>query len=126
MKTPVEKAYIYTMKIVGEIKKLGIKTKIKRSRARKETIEKYHPPERLHHRKWRHITFYPQNKEESNMIYREALKLAELGIYFDSSAGCGGRDWEIDWSLKYRHNTNTEHLEVLEELINSSNILNLK
>lgn len=26
--------------------------------------------------------------------------LAEIGITFDRGMGCGGRDWELDWSLQ--------------------------
>lgn len=27
-------------------------------------------------------------------------EIRKLGISFDTGAGCGGRDWEWDWSLK--------------------------
>jgi len=33
-------------------------------------------------------------------LFEIEKKLLEIGITFDTGAGCGKRDWEWDWSLK--------------------------
>ena len=38
--------------------------------------------------------------EQRDHIYKAASHLNEAGIYFDTGAGCGSLDWELDWSLK--------------------------
>ena len=33
-------------------------------------------------------------------IYEIETSLHNMGVEFDKGIGCGGRDWEFDWSLK--------------------------
>ena len=35
-----------------------------------------------------------------NKLFEIEKLFRELGIHFDTGAGCGGRDWEWDWSLE--------------------------
>lgn len=40
------------------------------------------------------------SKVDLKKIFEIEKKLLEIGISFDTGAGCGFRDWEWDWSLK--------------------------
>lgn len=126
MKTPVEKAYDYAMKVIDDIKTQGIVVEMvipRRVREGKyhDSVKKYHPPERLPVDKWRHVTLVSKTKEQSKFIYDKAKDLREFGIGFDTGCGCGGRDWEFDWSFSYNeNNTDTTQLEILEDLIENN------
>ncbi len=39
-------------------------------------------------------------KDELNALFESQKLLLKAGIYFDTGAGGGKRDWEFDWSLK--------------------------
>jgi hypothetical protein len=39
------------------------------------------------------------SKVELNDIFDIERRLAKLGIHFDTGAGGGYRDWELDWSI---------------------------
>lgn len=36
----------------------------------------------------------------SGDLHEAMVKLREAGVTFDTGMGCGGRDWEWDWSLR--------------------------
>jgi hypothetical protein len=39
-------------------------------------------------------------KKGLDTLFEIEKKFHEIGISFDTGGGCGGRDWEWDWSLK--------------------------
>jgi hypothetical protein len=45
------------------------------------------------------VTF-PLTKSNLDRLFKIEELFAEMGITFDTGGGCGGRDWEWDWSLK--------------------------
>ncbi len=118
--TQVEKAYDYAMGVLEELKKSGVKVemvipgRVKKGKYH-DTVEKYHPPERLHVDKWRHVELFP-TKGQVDLVHDAVTKLFEFGITFDTGGGCdGGRDWEIDWSFRYSKDKNTEKMKSLQE-----------
>jgi hypothetical protein len=40
------------------------------------------------------------DKEKRDKLNKVEKLLRDIGISFDTGSGCGGRDWEWDWSLK--------------------------
>ena len=40
------------------------------------------------------------SEEDRKKVYMAEHLLKEVGVRFDSGSGCGGRDWELDWSLR--------------------------
>ena len=38
--------------------------------------------------------------EKWEKLFKAERLLSEIGVTFDTGAGCGCRDWELDWSLK--------------------------
>jgi len=40
------------------------------------------------------------DQKKRDKLFRIEKLLHEIGIRFDTGFGCGGRDWEWDWSLK--------------------------
>lgn len=120
MKTQVEKAYDYAMREVEKLREFGIKVQItipkrvKKGNYR-DTVEKYHPPERLSVDKWRHVTLFP-TKEQVDLVHDAVCKLFKKKITFDTGGGCdGGRDWEMDWSFKYTKEKDVASLKSLQE-----------
>lgn len=97
-------AYDYAMAVAKEIEATGVAVTIKPSRSRNnpETIQKYSGPERVLPDRWMHVTFYPTTDEQRDLILQKQKALGWKGIGFDSGGGCGGRDWELDWSFRYR------------------------
>ncbi len=118
--TQVEKAYDYAMGVLEELKKSGVKVEMVIPRRvskgeYQDTVEKYHPPERLRVDKWRHVELFPK-KRQVGLVHDAVTKLFEFGITFDTGGGCnGGRDWEWDWSFTYNEEKNTEALKSLQE-----------
>ena len=56
-------------------------------------------------------------QEGLNKLFEIERKLRELGVNFDTGGGCGGRDWEWDWSLEGPIKlTLLEQLDVEEEI----------
>ncbi|KKM87890.1 hypothetical protein LCGC14_1264340 [marine sediment metagenome] len=39
-------------------------------------------------------------KDGLRKLFEVERLLSELGVHFDTGSGCGGRDWEFDWSLQ--------------------------
>jgi len=40
------------------------------------------------------------NTEQSDKLSQIEKLFSDIGITFDTGAGCSGRDWQLDWSLK--------------------------
>ncbi len=118
--TQVEKAYDYAMGVLEELKESGVKVEMivpRRVREGKyhDSVKKYHPPERLHVDKWRHVELFP-TKEQIDLVHDAVTKLFEFGITFDTGGGCdGGRDWEMDWSFRYKPEKDLASLKSLQE-----------
>lgn len=68
-----------------------------------------------------HIEFDMTNPNfDFNKLHQIEKLFRELGITFDTGAGCGGRDWEWDWSLEGPVKvtlSNSNKIEDLEETI---------
>jgi hypothetical protein len=60
----------------------------------------------------------------SGGLFEIEKRLRNMGIGFDTGQGCGGRDWEWDWSLqgpmriKFRGRAQRPHLRVREKVQN--------
>ena len=39
-------------------------------------------------------------QDQWDALFEAQKWLSKAGIHFDSGAGCGYRDWELDWSLE--------------------------
>ena len=39
------------------------------------------------------------DSEKLNKLFRAETLLREIGFTTDTGVGCGGRDWELDWSM---------------------------
>jgi hypothetical protein len=98
-----DEAYQRTMDAVLDLKSSGIEVNIVPSgaREREEMVQKYSGPERVSSDKWVHVHFVGVDKEQSQRIHDAAMLLSRDGISFDTGGGCGGRDWELDWSFSY-------------------------
>lgn len=120
--TPIE-AHEFTLQKIEELKSKGIEVTMRPSRSRNnpDTVAKYNRPERVPPDRWFHVTLFPKNTEDSRLIYEASNYLGLAGISFDTGAGCGGRDWELDWSFKYTVKEDEkarEGREILNDLIN--------
>jgi hypothetical protein len=99
--TPVE-AYEVALVKVWELHEKGIEVKIRESRSRTSAsaLEKYGgAPGRIPADKWIHVTFKPKTNEDYDNIREAASYLGLAGMRFDTGGGCGGLDWELDWSF---------------------------
>lgn len=46
-----------------------------------------------------HFDMTKLTKEQIEKLWQAETLLHEIGVSFDTGAGCGQRDWEWDWSL---------------------------
>ena len=56
--------------------------------------------EELDPKLWKHVSI-PMGECPVKDIFDLELEFAESGISFDTGAGFGFRDWELDWSFSY-------------------------
>lgn len=121
--TPKE-AYDHTMNVIRNLEEQGIEVKIQvPGFIRKsddpenlDLVEKYNQDNRIHWKLWRNVRFIVKNKEEAMKVSFAKNYLRQNGIYFDYGAGCGGLDWEIDWSFKFDANQGADINEDIEQL----------
>ena len=101
--TPTE-AYYFTMSKVDELKDSGIEVLIKPSNTKnnQEMIKKYNQPGRTPPELWNHISFKVSDKQQSKKIFDMANYLGLCGISFDTGGCIGQRDWELDWSFRFK------------------------
>lgn len=102
--TPTE-AYEFAMESVYDLKKKGgIKVTIvpSKSKQNQETVSKYNLIDRIPPELWIHITFKFETNEERIKIFEMGSYLGLCGISFDTGGCCNSRDWEFDWSFKYK------------------------
>lgn len=121
MMTPIE-AYELTLEKVEELRKAGVEIKIAASNSRENARaeEKYDRPERIPVDKWVNVNLLETSVEHTKMIYDAANYLGMCGISFDTGGGCGGRDWDLDWSFKYTGKEDVdarERRDKVEELL---------
>ena len=97
----VYEALRLTFKTLGELDHAGIEVALRPSRSRfiPETVERYNRPGRLAPEYWFSANLKAVTQEQADLIFESANELARIGICFDTGGGCGGRDWELDWSL---------------------------
>lgn len=100
-------AYKMTLESIEFLKSKGLKVDISESisRSNANIIDKYKSPDRLSPDKWIHVSIeIPDNEDLRKLIFDEQMKLYDNNISFDTGAGFGGRDWELDWSFHVRYN----------------------
>lgn len=118
----LEEAYNKTFETIEEIKETGIEVNIVESSARNITsiLDEYQGrTDRLPPEKWWHISFVNTNNEEKELIFEKSIELAKQGICFDTGAGCGCIDWEIDWSFHIDFDQieeQADRLEIVQDL----------
>ena len=93
-----------------------VKTTITPSRSKhnKKTIEEYRKPNRIDADWWIHVSFFPENDKQAELIYKKVKELSSVGISFDTGGCAGQRDWELDWSFKLNDKQDTVHAAALE------------
>lgn len=97
--------YNLVMSCVEQLRKQGIKVNITptRSRNNQDTVEKYSgKPGHLTKDYWNHVTIFPLSEEDWKILRILEGILHNMECYFDTGYGCGGRDWEIDWSFRVK------------------------
>lgn len=102
--TPTE-AYEFAMKSVNDLIKIGgIKVTIVQSKSKQhqETANKYNLLENIPPEIWTHINFKFETNEERIKIFEMGSYLGLCGISFDTGGCCNSRDWEFDWSFRYK------------------------
>ena len=104
--TPTE-AHNHTMEVVKSLQAKGIETEVKPYKIVDNVLDKYGPDGtksegRANPDLWCNVTFKPKNDEQANLIQEMVVKLGWMGVTFDTGGGCGRRDWELDWSFKYK------------------------
>ena len=99
-----QEAYDFTIDKVNELQKSGIKVETRscNSKDNPETIAKYSSPENVAPEFWVHISFKTDNKPHLDQIHEAVNYLGMCGISFDTGGCCGQRDWELDWSFRYK------------------------
>ena len=110
MKT-IEDAYKYVIDIIiFDLISSGFTVKLKRSKSSYDTkfIKKYNNDKTIDPCFWIHASFLIKNESQFEIIFKKQKELLDLGISFDTGYGGGERDWELDWSFKYKKEENTE------------------
>ena len=108
----ITEAYNLALAKVEELKQKGIKVEITPCESDEETISEYSTPLNISHDLWIHVTFYPKDNSELQLVFKAGSDLIDLGIGFDSGGSVGYRDWELDWSFRL----NTEEKETTKKM----------
>jgi hypothetical protein len=97
-------AYDEVMAVVGVLKARGVGVEIEpaKSRTNVELVAEYSGPERVAPDRWVHVHLFPDTVEQKEAIAVAREKLCRMGIGFDTGGWAGCRDWELDWSFRYR------------------------
>lgn len=105
----VNSAYKHTMYVIESLKKQGIDVLVQQPRVIRESenpeeldiVKEYNKTDRLHWSDWRNVQFKVKNQEEAEKVSFSRRYLGINGCSFDTGAGSGSMDWEIDWSFKF-------------------------
>lgn len=105
----VNSAYKHTMNVIDSLQKGGIETLIQQPRVIRESetpeeldvVKEYNNPDRIHYSDWRNVQFKVKSQLEAKKVSFARRYLGINGCSFDTGAGCGSMDWEIDWSFKF-------------------------
>lgn len=105
----VNEAYKHTIGVIDSLKKQGIDVLVQQPRVIRQVenpddldvVKKYNKPDRLHWSDWRNVQFKVKNQEEAEKVSFARRYLGINGCSFDTGAGCGSMDWEIDWSFTF-------------------------
>jgi len=95
-------AFKKTLEFVEEIRKTGIKVKIKKypHPIPKRILQKFNGKERVSPDKWVKVTFHHNKPGQLDLIYVKLVELGDMGIGFDTGGSHNIYDWELDWSFK--------------------------
>lgn len=105
----VNSAYKHTMNVINSLEKQNIEILIQVPRVIRnsetpeelDVVKKYNKPDRLHYSEWRNVQFKVKSKLEAEKVSFARRYLGINGCSFDTGAGCGSMDWEIDWSFRF-------------------------
>lgn len=122
----VNSAYKHTMNVIDSLQKGGIEILIQQPRVIRESekpeeldiVKKYNIPNRLHYGDWRNVQFKVKTQLEAQKVSFARRYLGANGCCFDTGAGCGSMDWEIDWSFKFtgvEENKEREDFDIVME-----------
>ena len=105
-------AHDYTMEVVRDLQAAGIAVTVRLYSSTEgrtanwpkhyaDVLAKYGgQPGRASPEKWCNVNLKPHGEEQGRLIWEKQKHLGWMGIRFDSGGGCGGRDWELDWSFR--------------------------
>lgn len=124
-KLTLKEAYGLTLIKIEELISEGFKVSKVESNSRNnpETIAKYNSPDNLSPELWYHISFNLSGSLSIERIMDASRYLRMCGIRFDTGAGCGSCDWELDWSFSVKKGEDIEGIYSLNELEDSYNNL---
>ena len=97
----VLEAYQIALDKITELENSGIEVKMKKTgKSLEESPDsKYDLPDRLPRDLYLHVSFVPKSEDAWDAVFAAGMELAKKGISFDTGAGGGERDWELDWSF---------------------------
>lgn len=123
----IAEAYELALAAVTDLWRSGIPTQIKPPRGKDDErlVATYGDrPDRMPPSAWLNIQFFPKSAEQREAIWEKQKQLGRQGILFDTGGGIGGgRDWEIDWSLRCGE-YNVEQGMFVEESIRAMHLVN--
>ncbi len=127
METPIE-AYEFTLQVLEELRKEGIRVETKRSKSSDDAeyvAKKSKDPTTILAKYWTKNSLYFDTPEQQQKIFEATKYLRMAGIGFDIG-GCSGQyDWETDWSFRFKKgNDDWEGLEGLEWLYDTLKDMN--
>lgn len=119
-------AHQFAMDKVNELKDSGIEVLKKPSRGREieSAINKYgNKPDRVPVNLWYHITFKIKDQADTMKVHEAVNYLGMCGITFDTGGWKDERDWELDWSFKYKRGEEDmerrDARDMVEDIINN-------
>ena len=116
--TPTD-AYYFAMSKVKELREYGIEITIKPSKSRdnEDIVKKYNKPDRISPELWNHVSFKILDDAQSQKVMEMGNYLGMCGISYDTGGCVSCRDWEFDWSFRYRKGEeNWEWRDIREEV----------
>lgn len=102
-------AFELTLSKVKELEDSGIK--VKRVPSHNNDYYNLNEDSSLPKDKWCAVSFTCSSQEQMNKLHEVERILGDQGIGFDTGAGFGSRDWELDWSFSLDADSENEESE---------------